>query len=86
MHCAEDPHRVTRSIEKIGITERNVGRPRIDLTPDVLQNHFSRDEEEPAVIHRHDRAMQAMVQAASAGFDGADESLSSVLIQAGILV
>ena len=59
----DEPHRVCRSIEEIGIAERDVPRPGGDLRRDIGEHDVQLDDPELPVIHRHDRTVPAQVPA-----------------------
>ena len=57
---------VPRAVEEVGVAERHVGRPGLDLLADVGQDHVRRNDEEAPAVDRRDGAVPAEVLAAAA--------------------
>ena len=84
MHRAKDAQRMSRPIQEVWVAERDMGRAGLDLLPNVPDHHIFRNQEEAAPVDRHDRAMQAGMQAASAGFHVPHDVLRAVILKMGI--
>jgi hypothetical protein len=52
---------VPRAIEEVGVADRHVGRPGLDLLADVGQDHVRRDDEKAPAVDRRDGAVPAEV-------------------------
>ena len=74
----DDPARVRRAVEEIGIAERDVRRALLHLRADVGEHDVDGDDAELAVVDRHDRAMAAAVLAAARGVGRADDLARAV--------
>ncbi len=75
MHRLHNRKRMRRTVEKIGIAERDVLRARGDLLADVFQHDVAFDHAKRAVVNRHNRAMAAQMLAAARGFGRARDAL-----------
>ncbi len=74
----DEPPGVRRAVEEIGIAERDVLGPALDLRGDVGQRDVDRDDAELPAIDRHDRAMAAQVLAAARRLGVADHAPGAV--------
>ena len=54
-----DRHRVARSVQEIGIAERDVSRARRHLPRDVVEHDLDVHDTETSVVNGHDRAVTA---------------------------
>ena len=64
----DDAHGVRRTVEEVGIAERDVLRAGRHLRGDIRQHDFRLHDAELAAVDRHDRAMAAEMAAAAARF------------------
>ena len=69
----DDAHRVRRTVEEIGIAERDVLRRRPRPARDVGEHDVGLHDAELSLVDRHDRAMAAQMLAAAAGFGVPDD-------------
>src|SRR2546430_15059099 len=74
---------MSRSVQKVGVAESNVGRTGPNLPPDIFQDGLCREDEEPALVYRDDGAVEAVVQAPAAGLDISDQVQRAVVFEAG---
>src|SRR2546422_10185968 len=74
---------MSRSVQKVGVAESNVGRTGPNLPPDIFQDGLCREDEEPALVYRDDGAVEAVVQAPAAGLDISDQVQRAVAFEAG---
>ena len=77
VHRTDDPHRVLRRVEEVGIAERDVGRARGDELLDVGEHRGCVGDADPPVVDDRNRAVATPVRAAAAGFDRADDACRS---------
>ena len=86
VHGAHDFERMAGAVQKIRIAERQMFRAGVHLPPDVFQHGMFRDQKEPALIDRHDRAMETTVEAAPAGLHIAGEMPCAFVIEPRVFV
>src|SRR2546426_10865087 len=77
---------MSRSVQKVGVAESNVGRTGPNLPPDIFQDGLCREDEEPALVYRDDGAVEAVVQAPAAGLDISDQVQRAVVFEAGVAI
>src|SRR2546426_6425316 len=77
---------MSRSVQKVGVAESNVGRTGPSLPPDIFQDGLCREDEEPALVYRDDGAVEAVVQAPAAGLDISDQVQRAVVFEAGVAI
>ena len=86
MERLDHAHRMCRTIEEIGIAERDVLGASPDLRVDVGEDDVSRHDAKLAAVDRHDGAVPAQVLAAPACFGGADGFRAAVADMQGRVV
>src|SRR6185369_3069445 len=74
-HRLRDSERMSRTVQEIGIAKSYVLGSRSYETANVFENDLRGNNKKSPVVHRRDRAMCALMQAAAAGFDITDEPL-----------
>src|SRR5207247_10067387 len=77
---------MSRSVQKVGVAESNVGRTGPNLPPDIFQDGLCREDEEPALVYRDDGAVEAVVQAPAAGLDISDQVQRAVVFEEGVAI
>src|SRR5439155_25776979 len=81
----DDLQGVSRTIQEVGITERDVLRPRADVPADIFLDDFLRNDEEPSIIDGCDRTMLTLVAATTACLYLAVHSVFVLVFDAGNL-
>ena len=69
----DDPTRVGRAVEEVGVAEGDVLRAGVHLLGDVRHHDIVGHDAQRASVHGHDRAMRTGVQAAARGLGVAGE-------------
>src|SRR5919106_2864218 len=69
---------MARSVQKIRITERDVGGAGPHLLSNILEHDRLGNQKEPTLVHWHDGAMQAMMLAPATRLDVADHLVRPV--------
>src|SRR5262245_33717837 len=62
-HAFDDPLSVGWTVQEIRIAERDVLRPGINLSADVLEHDVNGHRSKPSLVHRNDRAVPAQMLA-----------------------
>ena len=78
VHRLDDPERMGRTVEEVGVAEGDVLRPGGGLLPDVGENHLAGHDPEAPVVHGNDGTVPAKMLAAAARLGESDDPLSSV--------
>src|SRR6185503_4635438 len=81
MHRPSDPKRVCGSIQKVRVPKGYVPRAGGHKSLNVFDNDLFGNDKEPAVVHRWDRAMRAVMQAPAARFHVTYESFLTVVLE-----
>src|SRR5262249_597283 len=86
MERAYDVLGVRRTVQEIGIAERDMSSSRSHLLADIVQHCLLLHHSEMAVVHWHNRTMPAKMFASSARFGVGDEPRVAIRMQLRILV
>src|SRR6476659_2175097 len=72
---------MTHAVEEIWVGERNMLRAHVNELSDIRQHDVLGYSPKPAAVDRGDRAVQAAMRAAAAGFDGAGKPVFPAVIE-----